>query len=139
METLKKYMFKFMRFMYGRNGFDQLYIGTTLLIFILLILQIFIDSILLDILSFAMVIWAFYRFFSKDLSKRRAENQQFMKLVKWVQTKTKLPLRKMKDIKTHRYRTCSNCETTLRLPRKRGKHQVRCPRCKELNQVRIII
>lgn len=139
MEILKKLLWKFTAFMYGRNGIDQLYIGSGILIILLAFLQIFVQSTLLNILSLALIIWSLYRFFSKNIRARRAENQKFMQLVTWAQGKLNRPMRRVKDIKTHRYRTCPNCETTLRLPRKRGKHKVRCPRCKELVEVKILI
>ena len=139
MQTLKKYAWKFMQFMQGRNGVDQLYLGSSMCIFLLAILQLFLQSTLLNILVLALIVWSFYRFFSKDIHSRQAENQHFLQFVTWVQRKTKLPIRRLKDIRTHRYRRCAHCETIMRLPRKRGKHQVRCPRCKELSQVRILL
>ena len=31
--------------------------------------------------------------------------------------------------KTHIYKTCPHCRATLRLPRAKGEHTTRCPRC----------
>ncbi len=134
---LKKWLWKFAGFMYGRNGIDQLYLASGSLVFVLLIVQIFLESTLLSIVSMALVIWTFYRFFSKNILARQAENQKFMKVFGIAKRKWEKLVKRTKDIPTHRYRDCSNCETTLRLPRKRGTHKARCPRCTHLNQVKI--
>lgn len=136
---LKKLLWKFAGFMYGRNGVDQLYLASGILLFVLLILQVFIESVLLSMLSTALIVWTFYRFFSKNRMARQAENRKFMQFIGRIQAKTKLPVRRVKEIKTHRYRKCQNCETTLRLPRKRGKRKVRCPRCSHVNEVNILL
>lgn len=136
---LKKLLWKFAGFMYGRNGIDQLYLASGILLFAILILQVFIDSVLLSLLSTGLLIWIFYRFFSKNRLARQAENRKFMDFFEQIQRKTKKPMRRVKEIKTHRYRKCHSCKTTLRLPRKRGKHKVRCPRCSQLNEVKIWI
>ena len=39
--------------------------------------------------------------------------------------------------KTHVFRICPECKAKIRLPRKKGAHQVRCPRCKVLFDVHI--
>lgn len=135
----KKLLWKFAEFMYGRNGVDQLYLASGVFLFILLILQLFMDSLVLSLLSTALIIWTFYRFFSKNRGARQAENRRFLKFMNRIQKKTNQPIRQLKEIKTHRYRKCQSCETTLRLPRKRGKHTVRCPRCNYLNEVRIVV
>lgn len=84
---LKKWLWKFAGFMYGRNGIDQLYLASGILLFVLLLLQIFLESPLLSIFSMALVIWTFYRFFSKNILARRAENQKFMKFLGMVKSK----------------------------------------------------
>ncbi len=136
---VKKLLWKFARFMYGRNGVDSLYLASSFLLLGLFLLQIFLQSTLLNILSLALMIWIFYRFFSKNIAARQAENRKFMQWVGVVQPKWNKGVRRIKELPTHRYRTCSNCETTLRLPRKRGKHKARCPRCSHLMEVKIII
>lgn len=46
--------------------------------------------------------------------------------------KSKLP----KD-KDHVYRICPSCKANIRLPKKKGTHTVRCPRCGVLFEVKI--
>lgn len=136
---VKKLLWKFAGFMYGRNGGDQLYLASGILLFILLVLQLFLESTLWSVFSMALVIWSLYRFFSKNILARQAENQKFMKYFTLAKAKGNKIIRRVKDIQTHRYRQCDHCETTLRLPRRRGTHKARCPRCQNLVEVKILL
>jgi len=125
--------------MYGRYGIDQL--GTALLVLCAILL--FINSIASS-LVFSLVIWVVFacivfRMLSKNIYKRRRENEKFLKIWGKVKPKLTLTVRRIRDIKTHRYRRCPHCSATLRLPRKRGRHTVNCPRCRKDFKVRVII
>lgn len=119
------------RFMYGRYGSDKL--GTCLLVtyiavvFIQTFLTPFIKSALFDvaaaIISLTLAFTVIYRMFSRNIAKRRRENEKFCGFFR-------LKKNKFKDRKTHVYRKCPNCHATLRLPKSKGKHFVVCPRCK---------
>lgn len=136
---LDKLKWRFTRFMYGRYGVDQLYITSGIIFIVVQLLGIFIDIPLLQFLSLILIIWTFYRAFSKNISARRAENQKFLKFTSTVKSKWKLVIERIQNIKTHRYRKCPECNRTLRLPKKRGAHKVRCPECEYLFDVKIRI
>lgn len=118
--------------MYGRYGYDTL--GKTLLwvylgvLIIYSIVSLFVDSALLYViflmLSMFIVCYTIYRAMSRNIAKRRAENQKFCGFFKLVRNK-------WKDRKTHVYRKCPECRAVLRLPKAKGKHSVVCPRCKK--------
>ncbi len=120
------------RSMYGRYGTDTL--GKVMLItyaVILLahtVLSFFVSIPLLDIavwiVSIALAFTIFYRMLSRNISKRRKENEKFCGFFR-------LRKNKFKDRKTHVYRKCPKCGAILRLPRAKGKHFVVCPRCKD--------
>jgi len=136
---LNNLKWKFARFMVGRYGVDQLYIASAILFIVLQVVQLFVRSPFLSVLIFGLVIWTFYRAFSKNIYARRKENQIFLKFTRAVKAKGKLFIRRIRDIGSYRYRKCSACHTTLRLPRKRGQHKVRCPKCGHLLEVKIWI
>ena len=46
-------------------------------------------------------------------------------------------LRRIRDRKTHVYRSCPVCKSVLRLPRTSGEHGVNCPACHGHFMVRI--
>ena len=122
-------MFKFQRFMYGRNGNDSL---NTFLIITALILSLISSSkhfFLLYPISNLILIWAIFRFFSKNLAKRQSENAKFWDLKSKVTKEWSLIKIKWQDRKTHRYFKCPVCKKSLRVPKGRGKIEIRCPQC----------
>lgn len=139
-QNLKMKFFQFMQGRYGGN--DGLNIGLMAIYLVLAILKTFIRNSFVEwiiyVLSMAVLIYSVFRMFSKNIPARQAENAKFMRF--WYKIKPKLVLVKdrVKDIKTKRYRTCPHCKNVLRLPYKRGKHNVRCPKCGKDFGVRII-
>ena len=75
------------------------------------------------VISTSLIVWIFFRMFSRNIGKRRRENEKFCGFFK-------LQKNKFRDRKTHVYRTCPTCHAVLRLPKSKGKHTVVCPRCK---------
>ena len=127
------------RLLYGRYGKDELYN----VLFVTEIILLFVSSILsvlgrnLPVLStvsafcyliaLGLLVWAMFRFFSRNIYKRRRENEI------WLRIRAKICPRKKPqlppDTPTHIFRSCPQCRSTLRLPRQAGKHTVKCPRC----------
>lgn len=136
---------KFQRFMYGRYGTDQLYkvllwiyLG---IIFIAIILGRTIDGriyTILSLASFAIVIFAFYRVFSKQIEKRRAENAKWLVFESKIKKQFRLINNKWKFRKTHIFKKCPKCKTVLRLKRKKGTHNVTCPHCNGNFKVKVL-
>ena len=123
--------------MYGRYGYDALsktllwvYVGVLVLY---MILSLFIESPFLylvhTLVSFSLVGYILFRTMSRNIPKRRAENERFLNF--W-----RLRKNKRRDRKTHVYRKCPKCKAVLRLPKAKGKHTVSCPRCRERFEVR---
>ncbi len=119
------------RFMYGRSGIDQL--GWALLIaeFVLSILSGLIRpglvSMLLRMLSVALTVLLFYRIFSRNVVKRRAENERFLRW--WIPVRTGFrDARERRADKAHKYVKCS-CGAWCRVPRGVGKVELMCPKC----------
>ncbi len=69
------------------------------------------------------------RALSKNIYKRQRENQVFLRIWSKVAGFFKLQKKRIRDRKTHIYRICPHCKAQLRLPRRKGKHTVRCPKC----------
>mgnify|MGYP000188373379 CR=1 FL=1 len=125
-------------FMYGRYGMDEFSQFLFAFYLILALFNLFIRSNIINILIYVIILVMFFRVFSRNIYKRQNENQKFLKLWKPVKAKTSLTFRRIKEIKTKRYRKCPHCKSVLRLPRKKGKHKVDCPRCHREFEVRIL-
>ena len=125
------------RFMYGRYGADQLYYALFVLYFVVLLINLFTRSPIFDVLMWAVLVWMIFRTFSRNIYKRQRENEIFLKFWNPVKSEFSLLFRRIREIRAHRFRKCPQCKTVLRLPRKTGKHTVRCPRCQHKFQVRV--
>lgn len=130
---------RLIRFMYGRYGIDQLYYALAVLYFILLVVNSFVKSIVLSIIVWAVLVLMIYRMMSKNIYRRRKENEKFMQVWNLIKKKTLFTIKRIKEIRSHRYHRCPHCRAMLRLPYKRGKHTVQCPRCSKDFNKRVII
>ncbi|HWQ74287.1 MAG TPA: hypothetical protein VN441_03140 [Syntrophomonas sp.] len=140
---MKNFKDKLVRFMSGRYGIDQLYYALLAVFFVLAVADALIRSptisALLGILIYGVLIWMVFRTFSRNVYQRRLENEKFMKLWNPVKARSSLTIRRIKEIKTHRFRQCPHCQAILRLPRRAGKHTVKCPRCHNKFEIRILL
>ena len=73
------------RFMYGRNGMDQMnqallrgYLVILVAQLIFGLLRLWIPARICESLLWVLMVFILFRMFSKNLTKRRAENQKFM-------------------------------------------------------------
>ncbi len=135
-QSLYSFAQKSARYMQGRYGPDDMYKGLTWVIFVLIILELFIKKPLFNFLVLALIIYNSSRIFSKNYQKRYRENQLYLQYTKGIRNFISLTKKRLTD-KDHVYRTCPNCSKTLRLPRKKGKHNVCCPNCHKDFSVRI--
>ncbi len=129
---------KLTQFMYGRYGTDQLYIALIGAYFVLVVVNIFIGSTFISIFMSAVLVYTIFRTLSRNVYKRRMENEKFMKIWKPAGAKGSLMIRRIKEIRTHRFRKCPHCKKVLRLPRIVGKHTVKCPCCNKEFELRIL-
>ena len=120
---------KLIRFMYGRYGVDQLYYGLFVFYFVLLVFNAFLRWPIFTILMTADLVWIVFRMMSRNYAARRRENEVFLKLWNPIKDFFKLTWNRIRECRTHVYHKCPHCKAVLRLPRKKGAHTVRCPRC----------
>ncbi len=125
------------RFMAGRYGIDRLYHFLLVLCFILIVVNLFVGSIIISALEFALLIYATWRVLSRNVYKRQKENLAFLKIIEKPTAFFKLIKCKWRDRKTHVYRKCPSCKNNLRLPKQKGKHTVVCPCCRNRFDVKI--
>ena len=110
-------------FMVGRYGTDKLNMVILSAGLVVCLVSTFIDSakvnLLLTAVSYGLMIWAIFRCLSKNTYKRYRENRRFLLL-----------LDRFKD-REHRYFDCPRCRQSVRVPRKKGKIAITCPKCRE--------
>ena len=120
---------KLKEFMYGRYGTDQLSLALTVCGFGFNIIYVFSRSRLFYLFSLICFGFAIYRTLSKNIEKRRAENQKFMTF--WYKAKNWwVGFRAdFEERKTYKHFKCPACGQKIRIPRGRGKVEIRCPKC----------
>lgn len=127
---MKKFQAWLYRFMYGRYGTDTL--NTVILITALVIdiVGYFIGNTIVLLLAEALLVWAVYRSFSRQIYKRSNENTLFLEKTKKIRRGIQIMKKNMTD-KSYRYYLCPKCAQIVRVPRNHGKVEITCPKCGE--------
>lgn len=113
----------FRNFMLGRYGSDKLNVVLLVTGIVLMLLGSiggkFAWAGVFTLLSYLVLLWCIFRMYSRNIDARRKENAAFLNFFNHI-----------KD-KEHRYYRCPRCHQTVRVPRGRGKINIRCPKCGE--------
>lgn len=125
-------MYKHGGFLSGRNGPDAFSIALSLLACVLLIIAMAVHGSigsLLWLLALICLITSYFRIFSKNISRRQAENERFLSriapLTRWYsRQKTK---RRQKNL--YSFFKCPKCGTVLRVPKGKGHIRITCKSC----------
>lgn len=111
------------RFMMGRYGTDKLNMTILLVGLAASLLSVFVRlplvNLLLVLFSYSLMGWALFRMLSRNTYKRYQENRKYLMLIQ-----------RFKD-REHRYFDCPRCRQQVRVPRKKGKISITCPKCRE--------
>ena len=134
---MNKFRNKIINFMRGRYGIDELYHFLTVVLIILMLLYTFTRLLVFNILELIVFFYTLFRVFSRNYAARRKENDFYLKHTKGIRSFFSLTYRKIKDRKNYRYRKCPNCHQTLRLPIRKGKNNVKCPKCGKVFETKI--
>ena len=133
------------RFMQGRYGFDEYgrFLSTcTIVVFILgIVLGLFTNvlgswasavSTVISWIAILAMVYIYIRALSRNIPKRRAENERFFKRKRAFSRMRK----RMSQRKDYRYLKCGSCGQKMRVPRGKGKISVKCPECGERTVVK---
>ena len=91
-----------------------------------------------------LVAWSYYRMFSRNIPKRYQENIAYCRIADSV--KARIGIRggnvqsdlgrrfqqwkaRMQDRTTHHIYRCPSCGQRIRVPRGKGRIEIRCPKC----------
>ena len=133
---------KLIRLMYGRYGRDTL----NTFLFVCTLICLVLSSVfrfvpparaILSLLSLALMSWYIFRTMSRSYARRQAENRAFLRVFGPIRDWFSLQYRRVRDCRSYVYRRCPECRAVLRLPRRAGRHTVRCPRCSHTWETRV--
>ncbi len=110
----------------GRNGVDTLgrvCLGAALILVLLsgLLYKVPTLAAIVDFAGIALLIYSYFRMFSRNIPKRYEENRKFQKKFQF--------LSRAAGDRTHRYYRCPSCGQTIRVPKGKGKIEITCPKC----------
>ena len=116
--------------MQGRNGMDELGKALNIWVLVFLVLSIITRWSIFYILGIGLMIYMYFRVFSKNTPKRYTENQKYRNFrydaaIKWNNKKKEWQQRKI-----YRFFRCPMCKQKVRVPKGRGKICITCPKCK---------
>ena len=120
---------KMQSFMYGRYGYDELsqFLSKTALLCV--IVGLFAYPGFFCGLAMALYLVTMFRMYSKNIMKRKQERDAYLRRTQPLRDWQALQKRKFNDRKTHKFYRCSQCKTSLRVPKGKGKIKIRCPKC----------
>ena len=118
-------------FMTGRYGPDHLGVAMIVVSLIISLLSSVVHFAPLVYFSYLILILAAYRLLSRNIARRRKENDRFIRYWWPVRTKLSRSAANIKHRKTHKFLKCPSCGNTLRVPKGKGRLQITCPKCGE--------
>lgn len=118
--------------MYGRYGLDELskFLSTASLVVI--IVSMFLaqtSKTVVFLIAIALLVYSYFRIFSKNYEKRRAENAKYLKFRQPIVDKIKLRREMWAQRKEFKFFKCPSCKAVLRVPKGKGKIRVVCKKC----------
>ena len=125
-------------FFSGRYGMDQFGCFLLIIYAVLCIFNAIFRFAVGQLFATVIAVYLLWRTMSRNYFKRRAENMKYLNIQFAIRTNIKLFFDRIKYIKTARFRKCKHCKAIIKLPNKRGKHTVRCPKCSELFDVNLL-
>ena len=103
---------RFMRFMQGRYGADHFCRFLSGVTMVLLVISLFSRHRIWFLAALLVLIYSYFRMFSRNIPKRYAEEQKYLA-----------------QKKTHHIYKCPSCGQKIRVPRGHGRIEIRCPKC----------
>lgn len=119
---------KLYRFMAGRNGVDLFARFLCYAALVFLILGMFLGKVLRWI-GIVLLIYAYFRVFSKNIAARRKENEQYFRTKTAVLNVFRDRRDRLRQRKEYAFFRCPGCKAMLRVPRGKGKIRITCRKC----------
>ena len=121
--------------MVGRYGNDKLNQFMMAVFLGCAVLNLFVRnayaSTVLNSWECLLILLVYIRMFSRNISKRYAENQKYLALENRLRRFFGQKRYLMQQRKEYHIYKCPGCKQKIRIPRGKGKISIRCPKCGE--------
>lgn len=122
---------KLYRFMQGRYGSDQFSRFLIIVSMVSLVVSVFASN-LFYLISLALLAYTYFRMFSRNHYKRSEENRRYLQKTAKLRAWSGQQKNVMQQRKTHHIYKCPSCRQKIRVPRGKGKIEIKCPKCQNL-------
>lgn len=117
----------FMAGRYGMDALNKVYLGIALVLFVI---SMFSRLPVFYIAGIALLVYTYYRMFSKNISKMYAQNQKFLNARYRMAVRRDRRIKQREQQKIYHFYHCPSCKQKVRVPRGKGKICITCPKCK---------
>lgn len=117
------------QWMTGRNGTDELAMACVWLALILYIVALVSRVVFINFVSLALLVYAWLRMTSRSVEARRRENYLFLSKIGPLGPWLRNPVAAFQEARAYKHFKCPECGQRMRVPRRRGRLRVRCPKC----------
>ena len=121
---------RFQRFMYGRYGADQLSRVYMIITMVLLVVSMFTRFSIVWIAAVVLLVYSYYRMFSKNITKMQAQNQRYLNWKYSFAVKKDQRIKNREQAKIYHFYKCPGCKQKVRVPKGKGKICITCPKCR---------
>ena len=125
---MKEKLYRFMQGRYGTDKLNQFILYCE--IFLLILSLVLRRNIVVNILFYMSIIIYLYRALSKNYVARSIENQKFIRVQTKITHRFQVIYKNIKD-KQNKYLVCPECFQIIRVPKNKGKIEVKCPSCRK--------
>ena len=82
------------------------------------------------IAGIVLLVYTYYRMFSKNISKMYAQNQKYLNAKYRAVVKKDAWKKQWQQRKIYRFYRCPGCKQKVRVPKGKGKICITCPKCR---------
>ena len=122
---------RFMGFMSGRYGADQLSRFMLGVCVVCIVLNLFTHIRGFYLLSLVLIGICYFRMLSRNFAKRSAENEKYLNIVWKIKRKFQQTKNRVVQSKDFHIYKCPSCGQKIRIPRGKGKICITCPKCRQ--------
>ena len=128
---MRNWLQKVMTGRYGVDDFNRCLNATALISLVLSVLLNGALSMIFWLMAIMALVYSYFRMFSRNAYRRRAENNAYLTLRYRLTCKFSGAKQRMEQKKYYRFFKCPKCGITTRVPKGKGKVRITCPKCGE--------
>jgi len=125
---MRRRLEQFMQGRYGADEFSRFIMTVTL---VLLVLNMITRLPLLYLVALILLVYCYFRMFSRNISKRSSENSAYLQKTEKIRRSFAKMKRRIVQSKEYHIYKCPSCGQKIRVPRGKGKICITCPKCRK--------